>query len=296
MYLSIIATGFVLVGMSFTGVWYVVRVTDFKQFYRAAHRNSLWLFHLCSHHPVAARLLELDEFKWSGLATNTVIAAQGGILLGSVMLSALVRNMMLIIPLFLLIREVFIITVMFLRRKRTMDENKGLESMLRLFLVEVNETKSRHESLGRMAEKLTGIWREAIGKLYRRLGNGGDNGECYAELAQTFPNNQHVRVLTQLLNYSDTYGGDIKDALTQLISDVMNDRMDAEKNKSETAATLFITLFVNLGVVLTAVINLIARPMAGEVLIGTFGGQFLLAVAALLCFFSLRVTKNIVEE
>jgi hypothetical protein len=296
MYFGFIAAGITLVGIALTGIWYVIKVLDFRQLYYEAHRNSLWLFHLCSHHPVATKLLELDEFKWSGIATNSIIAAQGGMLFISVILSVLVKNIFLFIPLFLLLREVFILIAMFLRRKRTMNENIGLESMLRLFLVEVNETRSRRESLGRMAEKLTGIWCDAIGKLYRRLGNGGSNEEFYMELAQTFPNNQHVRLLTQLLNYSDTHGGDIKDALTQLISDVMNDRMDAEKNKSETAATLFITLIINLGVVLTAIINLIVRPMAGEVLIGTFGGQVLLAAAALCCFLSLRITKKIVEE
>ena len=168
--------------------------------------------------------------------------------------------------------------------------------MLRLFLAEVNKTKSRRESLGRITDNLTGVWREAVGKLFRKLGNGGDNSAHYAEFAQTFPNNRHVRLLAQLLNHSDTYGGDIKDALTQIIQDVMQDRMENEKNKSETSATLSIILLINFGVIAIAAKNIITNPVLSDVLISTWLGKVLLAAAALCCFISLNTTRKIVEE
>ena len=296
MYFAVIAVGLGLSGIALTFIWYTVKNTDFRRLYETAHKNSLWLFHLCSQHHLLSELLELNEFKWSGIATNTVIAAQGALLLGAVFLSVPVKNPFIFIPLFLLMREGFIVAAMFIRRKRVFAENSDFENMLRLFLAEFMQTKSKRDSLGRVTDRLTGIWRGAVGKLYRQLGNGGGNDEHYMEFAQTFPNNRHVRLLTQLLIYSDAYGGDISSSLTQLITDVMADRMESEKNKSETAATLFITLVINLGVAITAVVNIIMRPMVGEVLIGTVSGKILLAVSALCCFFSLRVSKKIVEE
>lgn len=103
-------------------------------------------------------------------------------------------------------------------------------------------------------------------------------------------------MLTQILSYSDIYGGDIKDALSNMIADVMSDRMEDEKNKSETAATLTIVLLINIGVAVTAAFNLISNPLISEVFTHTLMGKFLLAVAALFCFISLRKTRNIVEE
>lgn len=288
--------GLLLCSIALFCSWYLVRVTDFGLLYRVAHNNSLWLFYLCANHPVMTRLLQLEMFQWSGIATNTVISVQGGMLVAAVLVSVLTRNPFLIPPLFLLLCEVFMVTAMFMRRKRTHAENNGLENMLRLFLAELNQTKSRRESLGRITGNLTGIWREAVGKLFRCLGNGGDNTIYYSEFAMTFPNNRHVRLLAQLLSYSDTYGGNITDALTRMISDVMADRMEEEKNKSETAATLSIVLIINAMVAITAVYNLVTNPMMSNVLIGTFTGKLLLAVAVVCCFLSLRLTRKIVEE
>lgn len=292
----IVAAGFTLCGCALLLTWQVIRVTDFGAYYRLVHENSLRMYRTYVNHPVVVKAIDMNAFRWSGISVNTILAVQGAIAAISLIAASELKNIFIIIPLFLMIREMFAIIAMLIRGKRTVAENAGLESMLRLFLAEMNQTNSRRESLGRMTETLTGIWRDAVGKLFRSLGGGSNNSEHYAEFARTFPNNRHVRLLSQALSYSDTYGGDIKDTLTQLVQDVMYDRMETEKNKSETSATLYMTLLINCGIAVIAAVNLASSPVLRDILIDATTGKLLLSVAALCCYISLRVTRRIVEE
>lgn len=291
----LLGIGLILTVGTVAGTYYTVVHTDFESLSRITYRNSRRLFRTTLNHPWMAKITDLESFHWSGIGFNTIMAIQGGIAAAAFLLSGLLRNPWLTVPLFLFGREIFTIAAMFLRRYRRSRENAELETLLRLLQALYSQSKSRRESLGQLAGQLKGVWREEIGKLYRRLGSGGDTQAHFDAFAAAFPSNSHVRLLAQLLYHAEVYGGDMSDTLQQILGDVMQDRLDEERNRSETTASMMVSLLLNAGVTVIAVFNLSNSNLA-EIMIHSPDGRLLLAIAALCCAGSLRLTRNITTQ
>jgi Flp pilus assembly protein TadB len=281
--------------VSLLGVVYFVQITDFGRLYRLAHDNSIRLLRITLHHPWVAKITDLESCQGSGIGFNAIMAIQGGVVAGAFVLGGILLNPWIVLPLFLMGREIFIMIAAFLRKKRKIKENEGFETLLRRYQVLYNHSKSGRDCLVELEKSLQGIWRDEVGKLYRRLILGGDTKAAYEQFAAAFPGNPHVHLFSKILYQADVYGGEIQDAAAQVLQDVMQERLNDEQNQSETGASMVVSIILNFGVIAIAIHNLLDKTLA-EVLVGSPDGRLILATAALFCAASIRLTRTITDS
>lgn len=180
------------------------------------------------------------------------------------------------------------------KKRQNMYSDQILESF-QVFISEFTTTRSVQKTIVNISPKLNYPIRREFERLGRKLNSGESPESCFLDFAQR-TNNKWTMIFAQMLiTYYDT-GADFIDQLLSVTTNITNERVLEEQNKTELSSMRIMNIAMNALVPVAYISNRLLNPQEARIYIETAAGKNIIIAVAFAVFFSLYLGEKISEH